>query len=951
MDKESSNNPPEHLDPYYKGLYLADRPVTLGASSVKDMYKGVLSDLDTLYPKDLSPVLEQMSSLQMDMALIRKRRKKPNSRDLSRLALMDNELTVVQRRLNLHDQRVRGAFRELSQYMDTIGQGFEEYLVSLGSLLFFLETYKERLKNDISLLEDPGQSASTIVKRLSGTVERRMAEIYKLSAEIVPPEDFSGRSIQEIIPKLPPPPSLPMKTKPLLEKANSYVALLESARLAALDALLLCEKKLLALFKEHKTPLEGQPQKSTPQEKAPAPASQNERISQETDPSSSPELKSPQEHTGDEKLTEEKAQDLVEGDSPEPQGKVEDTPPEPQGALEDTSPEPQGELEDTSPEPQGALEDDSDHEGLISLAKTKKTTILQAGLTPPIEKLHAPAPAHVPDISPLMEEKEEEVFPPRRSPLRVMTALSIGLALALIMVFVSSRLFNKDEDGSVYIFNGLGTIVVVSLPQDKSYTLMPFEKFQQRYPRGQEITFETRTQKGVLIESFLTMVPKEKDLTLIYNVAGASPFVEWLVHYGITPNNDLVIKQLGAPRILTTSADFILESPPRSMKIKGDSQSMVSINPMAGLHPEMILEFLSTSESQTRMISVHASWDSPQEIFLPLWLQLLEDFYHEEGMEILEHRFREYPDDVWTLMQLIRYYPLEKRKILCDFISQSLVLGAHSASDYFLALECAKMEDPNKASEFVELSKRFPDYPLITRGLGMYYFSLGSIDNAIVNLNKAFSDNPQTLLSDMVLLARLNHYAGETAPVILSEMGPWSPQVRALVEPEAAVIETSNIGEQNSDYDVWGLLAQGKVLEALEAAGPNPDPNTLILIAASDGAPPELLDRLANIDPHDLNPQGGWALFGLLTRNDMDSSLVEDYLMNMARDPDLVLGAILLIHENRMLELLSLIQGRNPQHQGFIALAAVLSHPHRDLTGFRKIAKGFLFIGERPYML
>jgi hypothetical protein len=276
-------------------------------------------------------------------------------------------------------------------------------------------------------------------------------------------------------------------------------------------------------------------------------------------------------------------------------------------------------------------------------------------------------------------------------------------------------------------------------------------------------------------------------------------------------------------------------------------------------------------------------------------------------------------------------------------------LSPDSASRHFLALECAIIEEPQKIKNFIDLSARFPEYPLITRGLGMYYFSIGELDKALIYLKKAFADNPQTLLSDMVFLARLAHYAGEPAAIILSEMGPWSPQVRALAETEVGA--EALLTDNNSDHLVWSLMAQGRISEAVKAAGPRPNPNTIILAAASDGAPPELLGRLTAIDPrHDLNPQGAWTLFGILLKNGADSSLVEDYLMSIARNEELVLGAILLIKENRMEELLHLMRGHDPLRQGYVALAAHLAYPDMEIEDFRKMAKGFLFIGERPYL-
>ncbi|MDR2350993.1 MAG: hypothetical protein LBF41_10330, partial [Deltaproteobacteria bacterium] len=250
-DDANGSSVPEHGKPRYRGLYLADRPVALGAGSPREMHKGRLSDLELLYPEELSRALGQMNSLSEDMRQIRKKNRKPNNRDRVRLALMDAELTVVKRRLNSHDQRVRGAFREVSQYVDTIGKGFEEYLVSLANLLFFLENCQSRIKGLVLIIR--GTANKAMSKKLLASLYQELDIALTLSLEIVPPESWEGRKpLRKVIPDFPYLPPQPVKPKKLLELARVFAEKLETARLAALDALLICEKNLLVLFERSK---------------------------------------------------------------------------------------------------------------------------------------------------------------------------------------------------------------------------------------------------------------------------------------------------------------------------------------------------------------------------------------------------------------------------------------------------------------------------------------------------------------------------------------------------------------------------------------------------------------------------------------------------------------------------------------------------------------------------
>jgi hypothetical protein len=284
------------------------------------------------------------------------------------------------------------------------------------------------------------------------------------------------------------------------------------------------------------------------------------------------------------------------------------------------------------------------------------------------ERLRAPAPASLPELALPTEEfmEEEARLEKGRSPLRIALAVLAGLALALVVAWRAGSFFAGGGETRLHVYNGLGTAVTVRIGDRAPLTLVPFGGAEERVRRGSLLGIETATAGGTPVETLTAEVPEGENTRLVYNVAGAAAFVEWRARYGVLPDAADEGKVIGAPRIFATEAEFVLRSPPEVMRIEGEGQSFLALNPLPFMHPEIVMEFADEA-SKPNLIRVHSLHDAPEYVFLPIWLHLLSATTpEEETVALLKKRLASYPGDVWTLRELIGNHPPGRANLLCE---------------------------------------------------------------------------------------------------------------------------------------------------------------------------------------------------------------------------------------------------------------------------------------------
>ncbi|MDR2198996.1 MAG: hypothetical protein LBR53_06030 [Deltaproteobacteria bacterium] len=889
----------EHQNPRYRGLYASGRHLTKGVALRESIHHGLASDLPTLYPEDLAPALAARSSLLEGIESLKRKKKRLGSRDLIRLGRLEGELGTIERRLTLHEKRARGSHLELAK---SLGGGWEEYLAGLAHLVFFLEKSRENIGSLAGVLEDPGRSSKSVVRGLEDSLHRLLAGTRELMGEIVPPET------------------------------------LEPLAGAALRA-------------------------------APEGAFSEEPSRAEGDPAAAEAVLS---------AAGKEASPPADFLTAKAEGAAEGPPQAPEGALGEAKRRRPLRLELPDPPPEKR-----NHKKLLSAAAAYLKSLERARLEAVDALLAAeseiarlgsgrgeragggksPETTFIPENAPELPLKPvppapfggscplplsqgnrpEEATAKKRPVIRFLAAAGAGLLLALILYLGKSFFLSGEEKAPFHIFNGLGTPVTVNFPGGPA-VLPPGGKFEAKIPRGR--AFQIRTYiNGRAAERLEAEAPKEDGTSLIYSVAGAAPFIEWLAHYGPEPKPLTEERSLGAPKIFYSQADVVLAMPPERVRAKSGSASLLALNPVSQAHPEIMLQDLSDSVKD-RIVEAQARWNEPSELFLPLWLSYLAQRAPENALELLEDRMDDYPEDIWTIRTLLNVYPPDRRGALCDSLTEDALNFPEDADKAYLRVRCLKTREM-RAQGYFDLLERFPDNPFLNRAAGLTYFEDGAYAPAYLRLKKAFYLEPRVMLADMDFLARLAKYENENTAVISSEIGPWSPHIRKLISLAGAPD-----GEFSpSTEEAFQLLENGDPQKAFETAPPSISPGLLYLCAASDGAPRSLVDMALEADPLEyLTVHNAWSALGLYLREGKDSTLVEGFILDNASDRVLALAALELVKKGNLDDLDAFMLGLDPWLQGKLALAVRVRLGTVSPRRYAETARGFLFTGERPYL-
>ncbi|MDR2339002.1 MAG: hypothetical protein LBF40_02555 [Deltaproteobacteria bacterium] len=561
----------------------------------------------------------------------------------------------------------------------------------------------------------------------------------------------------------------------------------------------------------------------------------------------------------------------------------------------------------------------------------------------------APDPGSAPQPAPFGDGLRP---PPKgaRSPFRVMAAICAGLALALLFSYVGPLLFPGSRESTFLVFNGLGQIVTVNLPGDPK-VLAPGDRLSRKVPHGETFPIETYVN-GHLAERLSATAPQGPEESLVYNVLGAVPFIEWVAHYGPeadagkAPTAQTGERSLGAPKLLFTEAEFVLTMPPGRIKTKEGTAQVLTVNPLYRVHPELMLQALPQG-ARAGLIETHSRWNDPSELFLPLWLTYLVQTAQQNALDILEDRLADYPEDVWTLRALLRALPEDRKADLCVQLTEDSASFPDDPNKAYLRIRCLPSKE-ERSQGYMDLLEKYPDNAFLNRAAGLYFFDQGAYGLSLGYLRRAFYQEPRVMLSDMDFLARLMHYEGERTAVISSEIGPWSPHIRMLLSIGGAYPEP---GFLESTGEAFRYLEEGDPLKALQTAVPPVSHDILYLCASSDGAPEALVKQALSVNPTEyLNVHNAWPAYGLLLREKRDTSLVEGFILDNASDRAHALTALELLKNPNPDQLDEFLLGLDPWLQGKLAVAAHVSMGDKAPARYTGIAKGFLFVGERPYL-
>lgn len=170
----------------------------------------------------------------------------------------------------------------------------------------------------------------------------------------------------------------------------------------------------------------------------------------------------------------------------------------------------------------------------------------------------------------------------------------------------------------VTVYNGLGREIMVGIGSQTIH-VNAFASNEIETSMDEQTTISARTLTGQDIENFKPQLQGHLQ-HYIYNVAAASPLVEWTAAYGNAA--EVEPRMLGAQRWLTSNVDVYFAEPPTSVKTKGGGATRTVLSGVGNQEPAKILSLLADDVSRQQVILVHAKWDENSLPVTAKWQQL-----------------------------------------------------------------------------------------------------------------------------------------------------------------------------------------------------------------------------------------------------------------------------------------------------------------------------------------
>ena len=495
---------------------------------------------------------------------------------------------------------------------------------------------------------------------------------------------------------------------------------------------------------------------------------------------------------------------------------------------------------------------------------------------------------------------------------------------------------------TITVFNGLAIPVVVSIG-DNQYPLAPGGSHTQQFATVGRYRMAAHTQQGRVIDTLQGEITGSFG-SFVYNVAGASPLVEWTQTYGNAESEP--DHPLGAPRWTRTAAGRLFEDPPDSVKTKNGGAIVRVLSAGSELTPGRQLSLVADTVEQRHLIETHARWDATRSDHILTWLTYAQQVTPEFG-KILSLRLAETPNDVVLMRMEQDASSGPEKDNVCARHRAMAEAAPDSANLFYLAVRC--VDDPVvKAQAFLDAYAHWPENPWLAYAAGYSHVEAGRWEAAVPALEASRRKLRPVARNVAVDLARIHRLTGKDSGHVMGGLIKSSDQLESLLALE------SGEGLDKSPASAYAALMRGELDTALRLAHADSmvEANVLRLAAASDGASAEIQSRALALGPEaGLDNDTRWASIGLAMRNGQDPTpflpaeglVPADYTQRLLRFVERArTGRNAAEAESELLGLPPLMRGH-----AYSVVTIVLGA--RAPEQWRNGAKRLLFASERPF--
>ena len=494
---------------------------------------------------------------------------------------------------------------------------------------------------------------------------------------------------------------------------------------------------------------------------------------------------------------------------------------------------------------------------------------------------------------------------------------------------------------TITVYNGLAVPVVVSIG-DTAFRVSALGRQTHEVGAGTPYHVETSTVQGKVIEAFTPDVPGSF-AHFVYNVAGATPLVEWTAIYGDARRRPE--RMLGAPRWTRSSATVFFESPPDSVNTSDGGVALLVVSGLADTPPGRQLAALSTDADRQRMIAAHARWDATTSPGILEWLALVHNVL-PDSLGILAARLAEAPNDVVLLRVEQDAATAASKDSICVRHRAKSDAAPDDANLRYVASRCIA-DRPAQQQAFLDGYARWPDNGWYANAAGYTFAENGEWARALTALDAARGRLRPLAAHIAVDLARIHRLVDGDSSHVTAWLGKSSPELHYL-----ATLESGH-GLASSPMRAYSELGHGNLDKAMTLAHADSEveARVLRLAAASDGATPDLQSRAVALGPKiGVDEYTRWASIALALRMGRDHTpfLPTDESMER-KEVDRFATIINLVRRSDIAAAEQAMNGLRPSLRGQAYVIGVIVLGGKAPAAWRSAAKGLLFASERPY--
>jgi Zn-dependent protease with chaperone function len=560
----------------------------------------------------------------------------------------------------------------------------------------------------------------------------------------------------------------------------------------------------------------------------------------------------------------------------------------------------------------------------------------------------APAPSQVPQAYPVLLPGQERKLQTKLGWWdRFQTAdgwaagiLRASIAGAIVVGVLVLGMHTGTATVSLY--NGLAIPVRVTI-DGHSVALEPLQTATVDVAPGATHQVVTHSADGQLIESFDSERLSGRS-HFTYNVAGATPLVQWSAIYGDAKGD--AERPLGAQRWSATSADYVLQTPPSTIQTKhGNGGTRSVLSAVGDLAPQQQVGMVDDERQRQSMILAHARWDAPESRHLTTWLAMATQF-PDDMQRVIAERLTRHPDDVATLRMEQGLSEGPARDAVCERQQQLAARSPTSSALAYIAVRCMG-DGPAQDEAFIAGHRRWPKEPWFALAAGHTLAERSDWAGAETVWSTA-ATAPQTAEFVAVELARVKRMRGADRGEVESLASQSSMLTNML-----ALESDETIG---SPYEAYLRLDQGDYERALILSQGDVElmPRIARLVAASDGAPVETVELALGLPVLEgIDSDAAWAMWALALRHGRDEAAWRERVL--ATDPDeaaQVVAFVDAVRGNASVDQAEAALGKvKASSRGYAYTVAAVVRGKACPQVWRDGAKRLLFGSERPHLL